>query len=100
MITAPAMSGGQFLTFTGLEPLSAAVMDSGRFDRIHQAERRHVTLLVSDLTGLSNNDELWQATDLAEILANYFRDVVRLAETHSGSVVSLALDRISIIFCA
>jgi class 3 adenylate cyclase len=100
IITAPAVSGGQFLNITALEPLSAAVMDSGRFDRIHQAERRHVTLLVSDLTGLSNNDELWQATDLAEILANYFRDVVRLAETHSGSVVSLALDRISIIFCA
>src|SRR5436309_1970777 len=89
------------MTVKGQAPCLAVApsWSSGALEEL-PPRRREVTLLVSDLAGLGDDEGWWRPDGLAEIVDHYLRDVVRIAGDSAGIVPSLLGTRLWIIFGA
>src|SRR4029077_5307464 len=73
---------------------------SGRALRFLPGERRHVTMLNSDIAGFSTLSQRMPAEELVEFLNDYFQRMIRVVLDHGGNIDKFQGDGMLVVFGA
>ena len=81
-----------------IEPPAAAATPAGALVAADEGERRHATVVFSDLTGYTALNEAFDPEEVEAIMARIRQEAVAVIERHGGSVNQFVGDEVMALF--